>query len=193
MPQKQITVALDIGGVCVILCHDLCYKALGIPQETEIPQKVMDAFCDLECGRISTEEWLAIFREALKFKWTEDEILDAWNRIIGDTMPGMKEKVETYAAKGVKFVFLSDVSALHLDVCYRKCSFCHAVTDGIFSYEVGARKPDPAMYKAFEQRHGIPDFYFDDRPCNIEAARKRGWNAILFSSAEQLDIIGAKI
>ena len=108
-------------------------------------------------------------------------------------MPGMKERVEAYAAKGVKFVFLSDVSALHLDVCYRKCSFCHAVTDGVFSYEVGARKPDPAMYEMFEQRHGVPDFYFDDRPCNIEAARKRGWNAILFSSAEQLDIIGAKI
>ena len=192
MPQKQITVALDIGGVCVVLHPERCCQALGIPQGTEIPKNVTDAFCDLECGRISTQEWLAVFREALHFQRTENEILDAWNRIIGETMPGMKERVESLAANGVKVVFLSDVSALHLDVCYRKCSFCHAVTDGVFSFEVGARKPNAAMYETFERRHGVPDFYFDDRACNIEAARKRGWNAILFNSAAQLDIIGAR-
>ena len=119
MPQKQITVALDIGGVCVTLHQDRCYKALGIPEGKTIPLKVLKAFCDLECGRITTREWLAVFREALEFKLTENEILDAWNRIIGGSVPGMKERVEKYAANGVKFVFLSDVSALHIDECYR--------------------------------------------------------------------------
>ena len=46
------------------------------------------------------------------------------------------------------------------------------------------------MYELFEKRHGVPDFYFDDKLCNIEGARKRGWNAIQFTHAEQLDLIG---
>ena len=39
MPQKQITVALDIGGVCVVLHPERYCQALGIPQGTEIPKK----------------------------------------------------------------------------------------------------------------------------------------------------------
>ena len=51
-------------------------------------------------------------------------------------------------------------------------------------------EPDSAMYALFESRHGVPDLYFDDKPCNTAAARERGWNAITFTHADQLDRIG---
>lgn len=105
-------------------------------------------------------------------------------------MPGMKEQIEKYAASGYDFIFLSDISETHLAETLRKCSFAHAVIGGIYSFEVGARKPDPAMFRAFESAYGRPAFYFDDRADNIDSAKKLGWNAIRFHSAEQLDILG---
>ena len=56
------------------------------------------------------------------------------------------------------------------------------VHDGVYSYDVGARKPHQRMYEDFERRHGRPDYYFDDRIGNIEAARQRGWPAFQFDS-----------
>ena len=60
------------------------------------------------------------------------------------------------------------------------------VPDGIFSFSAGAQKPDEAMFAAFERSFGIPALYTDDRMELIEAARERGWNAVQFTSAENL-------
>ena len=45
------------------------------------------------------------------------------------------------------------------------------------------------MFEAFEARFGVPAFYFDDRAELIEGARKHGWNAHRFVSAEEVDKI----
>ena len=42
------------------------------------------------------------------------------------------------------------------------------------------------MFEAFEKRFGVPALYVDDRKELIEAARKRGWNAIVFTNSEAL-------
>lgn len=188
--RKPVTVALDIGNVCVSLHPERAFRAFGLPPDTVLPQEISDTFCALECGRIDEAEWLAVFRRATGNRFTETEILNSWNGILGNTMPGMTGQIRKYVGLGVKFVYLSDISRLHLDNISRSLPFAHLVTDGVFSFEAGARKPDSAMFELFETRHGVPDFYFDDRLCNIEAARKRGWNAILFTRAEQLDCIG---
>ena len=41
-------------------------------------------------------------------------------------------------------------------------------------------------FEAFEKRFGVPALYVDDREVLIDAARKRGWNAIVFSGAGTL-------
>ena len=102
----------------------------------------------------------------------------------------MEKYIRKYTESGVKFVYLSDISRLHLSKVCRMLPFAHLIYDGIYSFEAGVRKPGAAMYELFEKRHGVPDFYFDDKLCNIEGARKRGWNAIQFTHAEQLDLIG---
>ncbi len=188
--RKTPTIALDIGNVCVKLHFERTFHAFGLSPDAVLPQEVLDSFCDLECGRCNETEWLSVFRRALENRFTETEIINNWNLILGEPMPGMEEQVRKYVGLGVKFVYLSDISPLHLDCICRYLPFAHLVSDGIYSFDAGARKPDSAMYELFEKRHGVPDFYFDDKPCNIEAARKRGWNSILFTHAEQLDCIG---
>ena len=184
------TVALDIGGVSIQLRYQEAYANFGVSSPAELPAEFTALCGEYECGRISTEVWLKGFREITKFRYSENELLSIWCSVIGDTVPGMKEQIEKYAANGYDFIFLSDISETHLAETFRKCSFAHAVIGGIYSFEVGARKPDHAMFRAFENAYGRPAFYFDDRADNIESAKKFGWNAIRFHSADQLDALG---
>jgi len=58
----------------------------------------------------------------------------------------------------------------------------------IFSYEVGAMKPETKIYAALEQltgRHDGEIIYIDDRPENIATGAALGWRAILHESPEK--------
>ena len=55
----------------------------------------------------------------------------------------------------------------------------------IFSSDVGAMKPSDAAFAAAEARLGMGGdqvMFVDDGPANVQAARRRGWDAILFTS-----------
>ncbi|MDD7751763.1 MAG: hypothetical protein PUK77_08655, partial [bacterium] len=136
------------------------------------------------------EEWLDVLWNSLGRRFTKERLLDGWNSILAGPFPGVEKYIRKYAESGVKFVYLSDISRLHLNNVCRMLPFAHLIYDGVYSFEAGVRKPGAAMYELFEKRHGVPDFYFDDKLCNIEGARKRGWNAIQFTHAEQLALIG---
>lgn len=59
----------------------------------------------------------------------------------------------------------------------------------VFSYEVGALKPDPRMYHAVLTRLGVaPEeaLFIDDAPANIEGAQAIGLDAILFTGMSNL-------
>jgi putative hydrolase of the HAD superfamily len=59
----------------------------------------------------------------------------------------------------------------------------------VLSHEVGAVKPEPAIYQLAAQRAGVPPeriFFCDDIPSHVEAARLAGWQAEVFTSASSL-------
>ncbi|MGA9450427.1 MAG: HAD-IA family hydrolase, partial [Verrucomicrobiia bacterium] len=58
----------------------------------------------------------------------------------------------------------------------------------IFSYEVGAMKPEAKIYEVLEKlagRSGADILYLDDRPENVAAGAARGWRAILHETPEK--------
>lgn len=59
----------------------------------------------------------------------------------------------------------------------------------ILSSEIGAAKPSPAAFAAVEARLGLAGealLFIDDGLANVEAARRRGWDAIRFVSNDQV-------
>ena len=59
----------------------------------------------------------------------------------------------------------------------------------VISGEVGAAKPDPAVYEALVERYGVvtsESVFIDDQPANVEAARELGFRAIRFTDAAAL-------
>ncbi|OGV52974.1 MAG: hypothetical protein A2X49_10855 [Lentisphaerae bacterium GWF2_52_8] len=178
------TIALDVGCVCVKLQHQLCLQRLGLSSMSDIPQDFLFACNQLERGKISEEQWLALFQDKMP-GWSAEDLLDAWNLIIGPDMDGMADFAEYALARGCRLVYFSDTSKLHMLRFCRNLSFAPLITGGIFSFEVGAQKPEKEMYEAFERSYGIPCLYLDDKPGNIAAGVSRGWNSHVFANASQ--------
>ncbi|MEI8248170.1 MAG: hypothetical protein WCI51_20205 [Lentisphaerota bacterium] len=181
--MREKIIALDIGGVCLNIRHDLCCKYFGFNNLREIPLEFLQAVEKFECGLIDDKEWLAEFRRATGGRFTDNEMIDGWNIIIGSDMDGMPELMSELVDSGYRLIFFSDTSSVHLLEVYRKLSFANLVTGGVFSFKVNAGKPGVAMYKAFEAQYGKPYFYVDDKPENIQAGINHGWNSHQFLSA----------
>lgn len=176
-------VALDIGNVCIQLHFAEAEAALGFDSDHPIPDNVSALCSAYAVGAVSTEHFLSEMSSLTNR--TEEEVMSAWNIMIGDAIPGMTEAVRDFAARGVKFVFLSDTNDLHMTKIRRTLPFANLVQGAILSQEVGVCKPNPEIYSAFEEKYGIPDLYFDDLEKNIAGAKKRNWNAVQYSCASQ--------
>ena len=53
------------------------------------------------------------------------------------------------------------------------------------SASIGAKKPHGRIYEYVEDKLGEIFIYFDDREENVEAAKERGWNAVLCNRDEE--------
>ena len=178
-------IAFDIGNVCIAISVERCQKATGIP--ADLPEWVQ--LCqNLEWGRISSQDFLAKAEKlAPEGHLPAGGMLEAFNAKILQPIPGMEALLKTLPSRGVQPVFFSDISQLHLD-CFRKRFSGAAEYQGIYSFEIGTWKPSPAMFSAFETRHGRPLLYVDDRQELIEAAVAHGWeNSIHFKDACTLE------
>lgn len=59
----------------------------------------------------------------------------------------------------------------------------------MISGEVGAAKPDPRIYQALVERHGLDPAslaFVDDVPANVAAAESLGMRGLTFTSAAAL-------
>lgn len=183
---KNKTIALDIGNVCLHIRHDKCLARLGFPADAAVPREFLEACGALETGLLSEEKWLAAFQKITGGRFSEQELLEAWNMILGEPVDGMFELAEELVDAGFRLVFFSDTSKIHLLEVFRKLPLCCMITGGTYSFEAGAQKPSDKMYEAFEREYGAPCFYTDDKPENIDGAGKRGWRGHRFVSAEDM-------
>lgn len=179
-------IALDIGNVCLRITPERCAEALGYKPDVGIPENLLKSVEDLEHGKISEQQWLQDFQQITGNRFSDDELRSAYNLIIAEEIIGMKEFLRQKAEAGYRIIFFSDTSEIHLNCILRKLSFANLISGGIYSFEVGAHKPSPKMYEAFEKTFGKPDLYLDDKPDNIAAGKERGWNAYVFKSINVL-------
>ena len=114
--------------------------------------------------------------EALAARLIEVDSL-AWTTLHPDSLPLLLD----VKAAGYGLALLSNIP-VELAERVRTRSWSEAFDLLVFSCDVGAMKPQPAIYRATEE--GIADIdapssltFFDDRPENVEAAIEAGWRA----------------
>lgn len=178
-------IALDIGNVCIKIDHNGCYSKAGFTGMP--PQEVMFLAREYECGRLTEDGFWTRFQQYAPDKTkSRQELEKDFDSILVQPVEGMEDLISMLPLFNIQPVFFSDISARHLKLVRRMFRASAMVPDGIYSFEVGAMKPEDAMFEAFEKRFGVPALYVDDRKELIEAARKRGWNAIVFTNSEAL-------
>jgi len=83
---------------------------------------------------------------------------------------------------------LSDTNEIHFGYVKATVEVLNLFDEFIVSYEVGAMKPDPRIYREALRRAELPAeacVFIDDRPGNVEGARRVGMHAFQFTTPER--------
>ena len=103
----------------------------------------------------------------------------------------MPEMIELHAGlrrRGVPTWIFSNTNDLAIEHIRNNFPFFANFDGYIFSYEVGAMKPQAKIYEELEKLTGQrgPDIlYLDDRAENVAGGASRGWQAILHETPEK--------
>jgi 2-haloacid dehalogenase len=97
--------------------------------------------------------------------------------------------LERLHAQAVPLYVLSNFSAETFPHARKRFNFFECFTDMVISGAEGLKKPDPRIFELLTCRFSLAPartLFIDDRQDNVEAARDAGWQAVRFTSAEQL-------
>ena len=83
---------------------------------------------------------------------------------------------------------LSDTNEIHFGYVKKTVEVVRLFDQCIVSYQVGAMKPEPRIYQEALRRSRLPAeacVFIDDRPVNVDGARRVGIHGIQFTSPER--------
>lgn len=133
-------------------------------------------------GQLAEDAYFAELAALLGERYTVAQLRAAYQAIIREEFPGIRELVRGLKEAGYVTACLSNTSAPHwVDLTNPARYPGIGLLDLQYaSHLFGAMKPDPAIYRHFEAATGFsPEaiLFFDDLPQNVEAARACGWHA----------------
>ncbi len=187
------TVIFDLGGVIVPLDFRRAYAAIeGLSPfcAEQIPARIAATGLvpQLEQGLIEPREFAARISEALNLAVSFEEFCHLWSAIFPPHTLIPESLLESLRGRH-RLLLLSNTNAIHFPFIRDNYPLLRHFDDFILSYEVGAMKPAPEIYRAAIARSACaPEecFFIDDVPENVDAARREGLDAARFVSYEQL-------
>lgn len=197
-------VIFDIGRVIVRLDPKRAFApiAAGITDAANSRAKQLSAdhvwelICadehwkDWQEGRLSPAKWHRHLMQRLKLSLTYNEFRDAWNRVLDPELI-LPEDLFARLSGHCRLALLSNTDPIHAECLERQFGFWRHFPVRIYSCQVGATKPSPAIYWAALKSLGVAAseaLYVDDVPEFAEAARQMGLDAICFKNRELLEV-----
>ena len=192
MSDDQLAVQLvcfDIGGVLIRIVddwHDAFRLAgLNLPDAAgngDGEAAFRAAARAYETGRIDDAAFLAAMTQRLGGLTTDQAraIMSSW---LIEPFEGVAQVIELVNATTAVTACLSNTNLLHwrqMEADARYGPMLRKLDQHFTSFDMGARKPEPAIYEQVEQVMGLPGqriLFFDDLEKNVAAARGRGWRA----------------
>lgn len=180
------TIIFDFGDIFINLEKEAqveAFKKLGLPSPNEDLITQNDLF---EKGKISAQDFLESFQKYLP-NASLKEIKEAWNTIIGDFPLYRLEFLQLLSYK-YKLFLLTNTDEIHIHRFEHKVGisffsdFYQCFEKVYYSYEMGMRKPDSAIYSFIINKHDLnprKTLFVDDKKENTDAAEKLGmqvWN-----------------
>ncbi len=187
------TFLFDMGNVLVHFCHDrMCAQIGELCNMTgrEIRQLLIesDLQFQFERGQLSEERFHKELESRVGLTLNREELYRAGSDIF-QLNTSIVPVLAALKQAGHRLVLLSNTSEPHVRFVRENYGVLDHFDDFVLSYEVGATKPDPAIYEAALQKIDCaPDecFYTDDIEEYIHAARSHGLQAEQFTDTSAL-------
>ena len=186
MQYKNII--FDLGNVLVKLNPEGCigaFKAIGMGElvDSNPQSEGMKLMSKLGVGMITTEEFCEAARKLTGTDVTNEDIIDAANKMLVEIPDEKKERLLQLKKAGYRLFLLSNTIDIHWDYCvellfpYQN----HGVEDYFeqcfLSQRMHLAKPNARIYEEVIRQANIhPDetLFIDDLKENCEAAEKLG-------------------
>jgi putative hydrolase of the HAD superfamily len=190
---KYKAIILDMGRVLVHFDFTRAYSAFGAlcPCPAEDMSRRLFA-TDLvqrhETGRMPPQDFHARFSELLGLDLEYERFCEIWGSIFTHAL--LPEELLASLAARYRLILLSNTNPIHFETIRARYPHLAHFHDLVLSYQVGAMKPDPAIYRAAIELAGCkPEecFYADDILEFVEGGRRAGMDAVQFKSREQLE------
>ena len=178
------TFLFDIGNVLTDFdFNDMLVAYANGGEVLPLSQEDLDFYDRVERGVMGDQDYVDYLNQTRGLGWTRDDLIALWQRMFSVNEKG-RALFDAAASAGVRIYTLSNISAFHIDAITSKWDGFFDGAEGLFlSYQIGARKPEPEIYRHVLGQLGVAGedcFFVDDLPENVEAARSHGINAHLF-------------
>lgn len=191
--MKTKALIFDIGNVLIYYDHGRMLRqvseVLGIDESQAIALYVEQGLGILyERGEISSEEFYRQFSKLARLEHNSALFWEAFSDIFSPNIE-METLVQELQEKDLRLLLLSNTCETHFRFFSQTYQFFDTFDHPILSYEVGARKPEPAIFEAALKAAGYPPelcFYTDDIVEYVSAARELNIPAESFTTAAAL-------
>ncbi len=188
-------VAFDVGNVLLRLHYDQMVESLAatgggnVDALGETMQQLLrdydeqaSLYAEFELGGILAPEFIRRFSELTGLAIAPDAFQDPWNELFTENA-GIKGIVTRLAEK-LPLVLLSNTNPLHADRFLVDFEVMRHFKHRVFSYRVGAMKPDERIYRAALSELDLQPpqlFFVEDREMNIAGAQAVGIKTFHYS------------
>jgi len=138
-----------------------------------------------ERGEIDAAAYFASLRASLGIALDDARLLDGWNDLYVEEMPGIRALLERIAPKIPIYGFTNTNSAHAAYYVKRFAAALKPFRKVFASHEMGLRKPEPAAFAHIVREIKVPAhriLFFDDTLGHVEGARACGLQAVHVTS-----------
>lgn len=201
--EKIKNIIFDFGGVICnidVTLTERAFQNLGL-QRFDKKKAVTDTvglFEQFETGRISPADFRDNIRSHFGLAQTDPVIDEAWNALLLD-IPPERIKILEGLRKNYRIFLLSNSNKIHYDhyvndfrVKFGFDDFDALFEKAWFSFNIGLKKPDPAIFRYVLHHCGLqPDetLFIDDTLVHVESAQRTGLNAHYLKIADGRSIL----
>ncbi len=187
------TFLFDMGNVLVHFSHErMCAQMGGVCDSTadEVRELLFESNLqyDFERGHISDGEFHRRFEDTVGHSIDFDDLRHAGSDIF-ELNDSIVPVLNILKSRGHRLVLLSNTSSAHFEFVQRRFNVLQKFDDFVNSFEVGAVKPEAAIFEAALHAIGCEPhecFYTDDIAEYVETGRSYGLQAEVFTDTASL-------
>jgi epoxide hydrolase-like predicted phosphatase len=140
-----------------------------------------------ETGLVTRQQFFETIRDTIGYQGDLAEFGGHFADIFTE-IPAMTALQASLRRRGIRTFILSNTNDLAVEHIERNFPFFKNFDGYIYSFKVGAMKPDARIYQALEAMCGLAGadiVYLDDLAANVAAGAARGWRTVLHVSPDK--------